>query len=138
MIAPRARLLIAFVALAWPALTVASLYPAAAVFCAIFVAAFVLLTAGDALLSRGRLRSLAVRAPELVRLAKNREGAIDIRLTNESKTALSVRVAPALPAEFTMASEDTSSELPPSRATTLSFPCTPSQRGRYTLETLVS
>src|SRR3954454_3849347 len=98
MIAPRGRLLLAFAIVAWPALTIASLSPAVGLLCGVVLALVVLFVIADALFSRDRLRAVRVDAPEFVRFAKLREGAVEIRLTNDSDQSLRGRIAIALPA----------------------------------------
>ena len=138
MIAPRARLLVAFVVIVWPALTLASFYPATAAWAAALLSLFVVVAIADALLSRRRLRSVAVAAPELIRLAKLREDTIDLRLTNEGNAVIPLRVALALPLEFEAADEELRVDLQPGRSTVASFRCTPSQRGLFRLERVLA
>lgn len=92
MIAPAPRLIWLAVAVALPAASVAGLVPSAAPFClaAIFVCAAVAMV--DAELGIRRLRTVAVRAPEFLRVTKNVEARVPVTVANGP-----VRVAVPMP-----------------------------------------
>jgi uncharacterized protein (DUF58 family) len=134
MIAPRGRLLWAFAIVAWPALTFLVLYPDAAVVCACLLIAFALAAFVDAIFSRERLRQVGVQLPELVRLAKGREGAFEMRVENRSEQSLALRLALAFPPGITVREEEWRVQLSPKTSAAVSISLTLSQRGRFVLE----
>ena len=138
MIAPRSRLLCAFALVALPAATLLTLVPGVALICAVLLAAFAVVLFADALFSRDRLSRVRVQLPALVRFAKARATPVDVRIANESDAALTLRIGLGLPAGIAVAEEEIALGLPSMRAATISFNCTPSQRGRFAIEKVFS
>lgn len=134
MIAPRARLLWIFAIVAWPALTLLVFYPGVALGCACLLVAFALGVFADAVFSRERLRQAGVQFPELVRLAKGREGSFEIRTENRGEQHLALGLAIEFPPEMIAQEEEWRVQLPPKTAASVSISLTPSQRGRFVLE----
>lgn len=135
MMAPRGRLVGVFALVGWPALTLLALYPELAPLCVFVIGTLAVVVVGDAIISRDRLRNLRITAPDLVRFAKGREGAVDLRVTNdEAKRVLPVRMAITAPRDFAAKDEELRVEVPPRATVSASFNITPSQRGRYDLE----
>jgi uncharacterized protein (DUF58 family) len=135
MIAPRGRLLWLFALVAWPALTLLALVPEMAPVCAFVVGVVAIVAVADAVLSRDRLRTLRIVAPELARFSKGRKGALDLRVANDdTRTALPLRLAISLPPDFAVEPEELRVNVPPQAAVLASFECTPAQRGRFALE----
>lgn len=135
MIAPRARLVWVFALIGWPALTLLALHPEIAPVCIFAVGALAIVVITDAILSRERLRDVRIDAPKLVRFSKCREGAIDLRVTNENAArALELRLAITPPRDFTCTQEELRLALPPGGTAVASVSCTPGQRGRFTLD----
>jgi uncharacterized protein (DUF58 family) len=100
------------------------------------VALFLIVAACDAVLGLGGLEGIEVLLPEVVRLSKDRPGAIEIQIKNEPQQAKSLRLGLALPREFSSPHEDTQVRLPcQALLSRLTWPCTPSRRGNYRLDT---
>lgn len=134
MIAPRGRLLWVFGLVAWPAMTLLVLYPGAAVVCACVLIVLALAALADAIFSRERLRQVGVQFPELVRLAKGREGMFEIRVENRSEQSLALRLALAFPPGISAQEEEWRVQLSPKSSANVSISLTLSQRGRFVLE----
>jgi uncharacterized protein (DUF58 family) len=70
----------------------------------------------------------------VVRLGKDRPGAIEIQVKNESQRSRKIRMGLALPSEFSSPQEDTQILLPAQvEWSRLVWDCTPSRRGNYRL-----
>ena len=135
MIAPRGRLIWLFGLVAWPALTLLALVPELAPVCLFVVGVVAIVAVTDAVLSRDRLRNVRIVAPELVRFSKGRKGSLELRVANDNRTRpLPLRLAIALPADFTIEMEELRLNVPPQAAVVASIECTPAQRGRFALE----
>lgn len=135
MMAPRGRLVWVFALVGWPALTLLALYPELAPLCLFVIGTFVVAVVSDAIISRERLRNVRIIAPELVRFAKGREGAVDLRVSNdEAARVLPLRIAITPPRDFVAKEEELRLEVPPRGGVSASFHFTPSQRGRYELD----
>jgi len=73
-----------------------------------------------------------VSAPEVVRFAKDRAGAIPLHFENPGKTAMQIRFALGLPAIFKAARAEASVNLPAgAEHAQIAWECTPSRRGRF-------
>ena len=59
-----------------------------------------ILVSMDAALAYGSLRNVGVELPEVVRLSKDRPGAIELRIRNDSKKARRLRLGLALPRDL--------------------------------------
>jgi uncharacterized protein (DUF58 family) len=98
-------------------------------------AAFSALVVADAFLAASSLRGIGVQIPELTRMSKDRDGAIELQIENERMGARRVRLGLALPREIGSAEEDVLAVLPAdSRFSRIEWPCTPAKRGSYVLE----
>lgn len=132
MIVPQNRLLFWFAVIALPFVLIAAVEPAAAVVSVVFIGAFVALAFVDALGGRKSLAGIAVQLPEVVRMSKDREAKVELRIQNERQQRRPLRLALALPREVQSAQEDLSVELPAgSEWSRLTWPCTPLKRGNY-------
>jgi uncharacterized protein (DUF58 family) len=132
MIVPQNRLLFWFSAVALPFALLVAVEPAAAVVSFASIGAFVLLALVDALGGRKSLTGIAMQLPEVVRMSKDREAKIELRIQNERQQHRPLRLALALPREVQSAQEDLSVELPAgSEWSRLLWPCTPIKRGNY-------
>jgi uncharacterized protein (DUF58 family) len=82
----------------------------------------------------GVLDGIAVVLPDVVRLAKDRAGAIEIQVVNEKRTPRLLRLGLPLPRELPSPQEDQWVLLPgDAPRARFSWPVTPAQRGRYLL-----
>jgi uncharacterized protein (DUF58 family) len=136
-IVPQNRLLLWFALVVLPFALLGAIEPAAAAVSLGCIGVFVLLVLADAVGAGGGLRGIAVEFPEVVRMSKDREGKLELRIRNERQQWKRVRFAPALPRELESAQEDVSVALPAaSEWSRLSWPCVPRQRGNFRLTTV--
>jgi uncharacterized protein (DUF58 family) len=99
------------------------------------VGLFLAMAALDAVLGFGALEGIEVLLPAVVRLSKDRAGAIEIQIKNEQPKARQFRLGLALPREFSAPQEDMRIQLPgQSLWSRLAWPCTPLRRGQYRLD----
>jgi uncharacterized protein (DUF58 family) len=134
MIVPQNRLLLWFALVVLPFALLWAIEPAATAVSLGCIGAFVLLVLVDAVGASGGLRGIAVEFPEVIRMSKDREARLELRIRNERQQRKQVRFAPALPRELESAQEDVSVALPAaSEWSRLSWPCVPRQRGNYRL-----
>ncbi len=95
---------------------------------------FVALALLDAWRGMGALDGLAVELPPIARLAKDREGKIDVIVVNEKETSRLLRIGLALPREITSPQEDQTVLLPEATPRArFTWTCTPRKRGSYAL-----
>lgn len=135
MIVPRTRLLVWFAFVALPFAVVAGTIPAAALLAWTAIFGFAAIALLDAATAHGRLAGIRVRLPDVVRLQKDREGAIDLQIENDTLLARSMRFGLALPREIVSARSDLIAGLPAGAALSrVSWPCTPLKRGQFFLD----
>ncbi len=80
-------------------------------------------------------KELKCNLPAVVRLSKDREGAIEIQIKNEQQKEKRIPLGLALPREFSTPQEDLRVQLPgQSHWSRLAWPCTPLRRGNYQLD----
>jgi uncharacterized protein (DUF58 family) len=132
MIVPRSRLLFWVAAVVLPFALLGAIEPDAAAVCIAFVGAFAGIVLADALGAGRSLRGIGVELPPIVRMSRDRESKVEIRIRNDSQRKKSLRVAPDLPPEFFIGRESAdvllSADAPWSR---LVWACTPVKRGKY-------
>ena len=134
MIVPQSRLLLWVTVIVLPFAVVAAVVPEAAVLAGLFIVAVVVLALLDAALAQGSLEGISIELPAVVRLSKDREGAIEVHITNEKQQAKRVRLGLPLPREIASPDEDLWTVLPAgSERSRLAWPCTPLKRGNYPL-----
>ena len=81
------------------------------------------------------LRGISVELPAVVRLSKDREAMLELRIRNERQVRKQIRLALALPREIDSVQEDVRVALPAaSEWSRLAWPCTPRRRGNYLLD----
>jgi uncharacterized protein (DUF58 family) len=86
----------------------------------------------DAMRGTNALQGLSVELPPVVRLAKDREGEIDVRVRNVKQNTRRVRVGLALPEQVGSEKEVEAVLLPAgSERSALPWPCRPYERGKY-------
>lgn len=135
MIVPQNRLLFWFALVVLPFALLAAIEPAALLLALACITGLVLVALGDAVGARRSLHGIGVELPPVVRLSKDRESKIELRLRNQLQKQKRLRVAIALPAEFTSPQEDLPVQLPADTEwSRLQWPCTPLQRGSYVLD----
>jgi uncharacterized protein (DUF58 family) len=131
---PRTPLLLWFACVALPLAALAAMATPAAFPALCALAIFLLIIASDAVASRAALAGLKVELPAVVRLQKERDGEIAIRIQNIARTRRVLRLGIPFPPEITSTSEELLVELAPgAEFSTAAWPCRPLKRGRYTL-----
>lgn len=132
-VVPSAALLAVAAVIAVPALTLAFAGVAVPAMSGI-LAALVTLAVYDALAGMRALRTIGIFGPQLVRLWKDRDGAIDLTLHGDGRSGRTIRVAPALDDEIGAASEELNVVLPQGvEHSRIEWRCHPRKRGRYEL-----
>jgi uncharacterized protein (DUF58 family) len=134
MIAPRSTIIFLTAIVVIPAATVLFAIPSLAPVSALILVVFILAAVVDALFLRPNFSLIRVVLPDVVRLAKGRDGKIDIKFVNESPELVRFRAGFAIPAEIGAAVSEWNVELPShGRAQLISIQCEPKQRGRFLL-----
>src|SRR5258705_3012446 len=89
----------------------------------------------DALRGTAALQGLSVELPPVVRFARDRAGAIDLRIRNVKQNPRRIRVGFALP-EQVGAEKDIETVLLPAQSewSALEWPCRPRERGKYLVD----
>ena len=132
MIVPRANLLWWAGGCLLPLSVVAAIYPDQAPLAWTGAGLLMLVPVLDALWAGGSLRGLEVGLGELVRLTKDAEGRIEVRILNKSGARRRIRLALSLPAELGCRGDDLETDLPAdAQWSSLSMVCFPSRRGSY-------
>jgi len=135
MIVPQSRLLLWVSVGVLPFAAIAALVPEAAVLSGLFIAAVVVLAMLDAALAQGSLDGIRIELPAVVRMSKDRQGAIEVRIQNEKQQAKRLRLGLPLPREIDSPDEDVWTVLPAgSEMSRFAWPCTPLKRGNYRLK----
>jgi uncharacterized protein (DUF58 family) len=89
----------------------------------------------DAWLAPRRLVGIEIRAPDVVRLWKDREGSFDLIVRNETRIGRALRLGIQLPEEITSPDEEQVVGLPRDvEFSRVGCRCQPSRRGRYSIE----
>jgi len=135
MIVPCTRLLTWAAIVVLPAALLAGVVQSFAPMALAGAGLFLAIAALDAVLGLGGLEGIEVLLPVVVRLSKDRDGAIEIQIKNEQQKARHLRLGLALPREFSAPQEDLRVQLPgQSLWSRLAWPCTPLRRGNYRLD----
>src|SRR6266566_4736582 len=135
MIVPQTRLLLWAGVVVLPFSALAALVPEAAVLAGLLIVAVLALALLDAALAQSTLDGISIELPAVVRLSKDRAGAIEVRIKNETQRARRLRLGLALPRELHSPEEDVVTALPAgSLWARLAWPCMPLKRGNYPLE----
>ncbi|HUA85525.1 MAG TPA: DUF58 domain-containing protein [Bryobacteraceae bacterium] len=131
-IVPSALLIWIVAGIGFPAAILAALFPGARI-AAICVGSLIAMAAFiDAALRRRALAGIRVETPELVRLFKDREGEIQIKIHNANRNARRLRIGVAAPEGLETQDEDRVVQLPASaEAAAISWTFTGRRRGRY-------
>lgn len=134
MIVPRSRLLYWVAVIILPFALLAAVAPASATISLLLIAAFCLMIIVDAIGGKQSLGGISVELPETVRMSKDREAKIELRIFNAAQKKRTLRVALAWPREIKAADEEINAALPAnSEWSRITLPCTPLQRGNYHL-----
>ncbi len=134
MIVPQPRLLLSFAVVALPLAFAGAAWPEATRGCLAGALCFAILAAVDALRGARRLDGVTVKVPEVLRLSKDRAGALELRVRNPGGRKRDLRLAPAWPADVVASDADRLVVLPADAEwACLNWPCTGVRRGRHRL-----
>lgn len=153
MISPRYRLILYTGLLALPVSFIVAANPSFGLIGAAIMGAFALLALVDALLALGLLEGITATLPEIVRMTKDREGEMLVRIVSGqpdvsrlrlgrlafnvkgAKAIRQIRLGLSFPTDFTSPYEDIVTALPgDSPASYVSWPFTGLRRGNYIFE----
>lgn len=136
ILAPKNRLILWTALIVLPFAAVGGTLPGLLVPAAAAIALFFLIVLGDAVVSRHALDGLAVEAPDIARLQKDRTGELELVLHNPSQKARLVRIGLAFPPEIEAESDDILTTLPAGvTLSRLPWRCTARRRGQFILDT---
>ena len=136
MMAPRTRLLLMTAIVAIPLITLAGMGLSVSPMALVTVLALALLVLGDALMTQGRARQYGADLPDVIRMTKDRESTIPIRLA-QAEGGGRLRVGLRFPAVFEVDSDAREVQLPEGETmSTITWACTPLRRGNYVLDTV--
>jgi len=131
MIVPGTRLLFWMAALL-PFAVMGGLVPGTAWIAVLLYAGLLVLASADASMGRRRAASLRVEVPDIVRMSRDREGEIPVRIENRTAWPMLVRVGLPLPDAFRSELDALDVSLPAgSELSAAAWPCVPVSRGRY-------
>jgi uncharacterized protein (DUF58 family) len=135
MIVPRSRLVLGVGLMVVPLATMAGAVPATLALSGSLIVVLLGFALLDAFLGFRRMDGIRVELPEVVRLSKDREGAIELCIRYDGMGAKCLRLGLPFPREIFSANEDLFAALPKKGAySRLLWPCKPLKRGRYTLD----
>ena len=133
MIVPRNRLIF-WVAVLLPFAAAGPMIPEAGIPAIALLSCFALAAVVDAALLYGQLKGVRISLPDVVRISKDRHGAIPVRIQNDQNRVGSLRLGLPLPPEVGSDSDDLWVTLPAeSELSSLAWPCTPVKRGNYAI-----
>lgn len=134
MLVPRTRLLVLAALIALPLTLLGAIAPNVAIFSSIPILGLILAAVLDLVLGYNSLNGITVELPEIVRLSKDREGVIDLKITCHRKTKTRLRLGLPFPYEITSSQEDVIAVLPEEgHLSHLAWQCTAEKRGVYRL-----
>ncbi|MBI2840777.1 MAG: DUF58 domain-containing protein [Acidobacteria bacterium] len=132
---PGPRLLIWVAVVAVPLSALLGLPPPAPLVAAVLLSAFAFVTLGDAFRSLGSLDGIDVSLPEVVRLTKDRDGEIVLRLKTAPGRDRELRMALPLPVEIRARHAEMTIRVPHDQPlSVLAWPCRPLERGSYSID----
>lgn len=135
MIVPRSRLLMWVALIVLPFGLIGAVIPSAAGISICFVAVLGLVVLADALAGGKSVAGIGVQLPEVVRMSKDREAKIELRIRNERQRERTIRLALPLPREIHSEDEEMLAKLPAqSEWSRLEWTCRPRKRGNYRLQ----
>lgn len=135
MIVPTSRLLFWVAVIVLPFALMVALVPATMMISLLFIGVFFLISAADAAGAKTGLAGISLELPAIVRMSKDREAKLEIRIRNEKQTVKKLRFGLAWPREIKSADEEMETLLPAqSEWSKLTWPCVPLKRGNYRLD----
>ena len=134
MIVPTSRLLF-WAAGMLPVVAAGAALPGAGRASLVLLALWLVLVLADVLAAGSRTRNVKASLPELVRLSKDRDGEINLKLEHENVKARRIRIGLPFPREIESREPVVTVDLPKNApASHLAWSCLPKKRGRYFLE----
>src|SRR5882762_2155541 len=112
MIVPQNRLLLWFALVVLPFALLGAVEPAALLLSLVCIGALVIIALADALGARTSLAGISVALPEVVRMSKDREAKLELRIRNEPQKPRKLRIALGLPRDIQSPHEDLEVALP--------------------------
>jgi uncharacterized protein (DUF58 family) len=135
MIVPQNRLLVCAALVTFPLGLLVAARPDTSAICALIAAVFGAIVLFDAWRAPRSLSGIAVELSPLVRMSKDREGKLEVRVQNTRARMRRVRLGLDVPAEVSREPEEKDVVLPAdSQWSRLDWNCTPVRRGRYVVE----
>jgi len=135
MIVPMTRLMTWVAIVALPLAALGAVVPEFALWSALLIALFLIVATWDAVLALGSLEGISLELPEIVRLWKDRNGAIELQIKNLRQKSKRLRFGLLLPPEILSPEEVLPALLPDgAERSRLSWPCTPVKRGKFLLD----
>jgi uncharacterized protein (DUF58 family) len=131
---PSARLLWWVALVCAPAAALGGLLPGAAIPAVLLIAGVLAFAVVDALLSRQSLDQVDVVTPDLVRLYRDREGEIPLRIVRKDAMAQEIRVALPLPDPFETPLEIRQLRLDAVNDSMFVWNCTGRRRGKFAID----
>src|SRR5262249_5968919 len=124
VLVPRSKLMVWVALVVLPFSVLGAVEPAATALALGAILALGLLAILDAMRARNSLAGISVKLPEVVRLSKDREGKLEVRIRNEPQTPKVLRLALGLPPEIDTEDEAVDLALPESNEwSRLSWSC---------------
>ncbi|HTV75793.1 MAG TPA: DUF58 domain-containing protein [Candidatus Baltobacteraceae bacterium] len=135
MIAPRDKFLFWTAAIVLPFALLMAVAPNAIVVSLALIAGLLLIAIADAFGARKSLAGIGIELLPVVRMSKDREGKLELRIRNQRKMKKNLRVGLAWPREIKVENQELDALLPArSEWSRLTWPCTPLKRGNYKLQ----
>jgi uncharacterized protein (DUF58 family) len=135
MIVPQTRLLFWIAAVVVPFSALGAVSAEAFLLSAVLIAAGLAVALFDAATAFGRLDGLAVELPALLRVSQDRAVSLLVKVRNERRRALRLRLGLALPRELESPNEEVLVTLPEgAERSSLEWPCQPARRGHYQIK----
>src|SRR5689334_18485026 len=137
MLAPRNRLLFWFAVVVLPFSLLGAVEPAAFLLSVVAIGIFLILLVADGLSTRVTLSGITVELPLVVRMSKDREGQLEVRIRNRTLKHRIVRLALGLPPEICSPHDEAEIALPADAEwSRFSWRCRPWKRGHYHITTV--
>jgi len=132
MIVPSSRMLFWVGVIVLPFALLAAVAPAASSVSLLLIGGLLLVAMADAIGARRNLAGIGLEVPPLVRMSRNRETKLELRIRNPQMRPSLLRVGLAWPREFHTSAGELDTILPGrSEWSRLAWTCTPLKRGNY-------
>lgn len=135
MIVPRNRLLLWVALIVLPFALIGALEQSATTISLWLIASVILVALLDAVRGRRSLAGISIQLPPVVRMSKDREAKIELRIHNDSRKPQALRVGLNFPREIHSSLEEMEIKLPAdSEWSRLVWMCQPLKRGNYQIQ----